>query len=197
MIISKNSSPLSFLERKKIRLIWTDMEMSGLDPDSDVVLEAAFVVTDGNLDTVAEAPVWVLHQPDSVLDNMDEWNRRVHGNSGLVARCRESTLDAAAATTAILQFLGRHTGRGQSPMCGNSICQDRRFMARHLPKVEDFFHYRNFDVSAFKIALHLYNSEVMQSWKKPPSRHQAIDDIHDSIAEMRHYIKHLWSDGGT
>ena len=179
---------------QKTRLIWTDLEMSGLNPDSDVVLEAAFIITDGRLETVAEATPWVIHQPDSVLDNMDSWNMRTHGESGLIDRCRRSPLSAAGAEREILEFLRKHVGEGDSPMCGNSICQDRRFMARHLPEVEKFFHYRNLDVSSFKIAARLYAPSLLEDWKKPPSRHQALDDIRDSIAEMRHYTSRLFGE---
>ena len=185
MHVAKKSAP----EREKIRLVWTDLEMSGLDPDSDKVLEAAFIITDGNLDTIAEAPVWVIYQPDSVLDGMDSWNKRTHGDSGLIERCRHSTLSEERAQQEMLAFLQQHAKFGESPMCGNSICQDRRFMARHLPKVEAFFHYRNFDVSAVKIAAYLYANKAFQSWDKPQSRHQALDDIRDSIAEMKHYAR--------
>ncbi len=190
MHITKQSAP----EREKIRLVWTDLEMSGLSPDSDKVLEAAFIITDGNLETIAEAPVWAVRQPDSVLNGMDDWNKRTHGDSGLTARCRESKLTEAAAESEILRFLREHAKPGDSPMCGNSICQDRRFMARHLPAVEAFFHYRNFDVSAVKIAAYLYATRAFHSWQKPTSRHQALDDIRDSIAEMKHYARFLRGD---
>ncbi len=189
MHIAKQTPPPP---RETVRLIWTDLEMSGLNPDSDAVLEAAFIITDGNLEIVAEAPVWAIHQPDSVLDGMDDWNRRTHGESGLVARCRESQLTEAAVQKEILQFLLLHAKAGESPMCGNSICQDRRFMARCLPAVEAFFHYRNFDVSTLKIAARLYAPEILRAWEKPPSRHQALDDIKDSIDEMRYYARHFW-----
>lgn len=185
MSISKQLMP-----REERRLIWTDLEMSGLNPESDVVLEAAFIITDGNLKIMAEAEPWVIHQPDSVLDGMDAWNARTHGDSGLTERCRRSRLSAAEADADIVEFLRRHAPSGDSPMCGNTICQDRRFMARHLPASEKFFHYRNFDVSSFKIAFQMYAPERMRA--KPPSRHRALDDIRDSIGEMRHYLDELW-----
>lgn len=188
MLISKQSPPP---EREKIRLIWTDLEMSGLDPETDVVLEAAFIITDGNFTIIAESEPWVIYQPDSVLNGMDDWNRRTHGASGLIDRCRASSLSAAAAEQEILRFLRQHIEAGESPMCGNSICQDRRFMARELPELERFFHYRNLDVSALKIIVYLLAPEVLQSWSKPPSQHQALADIRDSINEMRHYARHL------
>ena len=181
--------------REEVRLIWTDLEMSGLEPDQDKVLEAAFIITDGNLREIAEAPPWVLHQPDSVLDNMDEWNTRTHTNSGLIGRCRASTLSEQDAEEQILAFLRQHVKPGESPMCGNSIGQDRRFMVRHLPQLEAFFHYRNFDVSTFKIAVHMYAPDAPTP-QKSESRHQALDDIKDSIEEMRRYVRLLWPDIG-
>ena len=190
MIITKHAQP----NRDKTRLIWTDLEMSGLDPAADKVLEAAFIITDGNLNIVAEAPPWVIAQPDSVLDGMDDWNRRTHGESGLIEKCRQSQLSESAAAQEILIFLQQHTAHGESPMCGNSICQDRRFMARHLPTVEIFFHYRNFDVSSFKIAMHLYMPQVLAEAEKPPSAHQALCDIKDSINEMRFYLNRFFPD---
>lgn len=183
-------------KRENIRLIWTDLEMSGLDPDCDMVLEAAFIITDGNLREIAESPVWVFHQPDSVLDNMDDWNRSTHGKTGLIERVRASTLTTAAGTEEILEFLRAHLGAGESPMCGNSIGQDRRFMARQLPLVEAFFHYRNFDVSTFKMAAYLYMAHALIP-QKVESSHQAMDDIRDSITEMRSYVRLLWPDAGV
>lgn len=191
MKITKNTAP----DRAKTRLIWTDLEMSGLNPEADKVLEAAFIITDGGLNIVAEAEPWAIAQPDAVLDGMDDWNRRTHGESGLVDRCRASKLSEEAASAEIIAFLEKHTARGESPMCGNSICQDRRFMVRHLPKVEEFFHYRNFDVSSFKIAMHLYAPTVLDSFAKPESAHQALSDIRDSIDEMRFYLNHFFPDG--
>ena len=178
-------------KREDIRLVWTDLEMSGLDPDRDTVLEAAFIITDGNLRELAESPSWAFHQPDSVLDNMDDWNRHTHAKSGLTARCRASSLTAEAGEEEILRFLRAHAKDGESPMCGNSIGQDRRFMARHLPRTEAFFHYRNFDVSTFKIAAYLYAKNAPIP-KKSESLHRALDDIKDSIAEMRGYARLLW-----
>lgn len=174
----------------EVRLIWSDLEMSGLEPATDEILEAAFVITDGKLETIAES-VWVLHHPDSVLDGMDDWNRRTHGNSGLIERCRNSTLTVAAAEEEILKFLRAHVREGESPICGNSICQDRRFIARHMPKLEAFFHYRNFDVTSLKIASYLFAPKAFEEWEKPESHHRGLDDIHDSIKEMRHYRDHL------
>ena len=191
MIITKQ---LPFPARESVRLIWVDMEMSGLEPMADAVLEVAAIITDGNLRIIDEAPPWAVMQPAFILDNMDEWNAKTHGESGLIERCRHSTLTAAAVEEQVLAFLSRHAKAGSSPMCGNSICQDRRFMARHLPRLEAFFHYRNFDVSAFKIAMHLYAPEKLHARKKSESSHQALDDIRDSIDEMRYYAQYLWSD---
>ena len=175
----------------EVRLIWLDLEMSGLEPDTDKILEAAFVITDGDLNSIAES-VWVLHHPDSIFDGMDEWNRRTHNHSGLIERCRNSALTAEAAEEEILTFLRTHAREGGSPMCGNSICQDRRFLAHHMPKLEAFFHYRNFDVTSLKIAAYLYAPKIFEEWDKPPSRHRGLDDVHDSIKEFRHYHDHLF-----
>ena len=183
-------------KRDEIRLIWTDLEMSGLDPDRDKVLEAAFIITDGNLREIAESPSWAFYQPDSVLDGMDDWNRRTHGNTGLTARCRDSDLTTEEGEEKILKFLRQHVRPGESPMCGNSIGQDRRFMARHLPRTEAFFHYRNFDVSSFKIAAYMYMTEALFSPPKAESTHRALDDIRDSIEEMRRYARLLWPNLG-
>lgn len=180
-------------KRESVRLVWTDLEMSGLDPDRDKVLEAAFIITDGNLREIAASPSWVFHQPDSVLNEMDEWNRTTHAKTGLTEECRKSSLTEAAGEEEILSFLGAHVRRGESPMCGNSIGQDRRFMARHLPRVEAFFHYRNLDVSSFKIAAFLYMPAAL-NFSKGKSVHRGMDDIRDSIDEMRRYARALWPD---
>lgn len=182
-------------KREDVRLVWTDLEMSGLDPERDRVLEAAFIITDGNLREIAESPSWVFHCPDSVLDQMDDWNRRTHAKTGLIDLCRRSELTAAAGEEEILRFLGGHVRPGASPMCGNSIGQDRRFMARHLPRLEAHFHYRNLDVSSFKIAAFLYMPQALRP-PKAESTHRAMDDIKDSIAEMRRYGRILWPDAG-
>ena len=170
-------------------LVWIDMEMSGLHPDSDRVLEIAVVVTNGNLDTVAEGPVIVVHQEDSVLDGMDAWNRATHGRSGLIERVRQSALDDASAENAVLDFLAQYARPGKSPMCGNSICQDRRFLARWMPRLEAFFHYRNLDVSTLKELAKRWNPEVHRSFEKK-SRHEALADVYESIAELQHYRLH-------
>ena len=168
------------------RLIWIDMEMSGLSPDSDRILEIAVVVTDAELRTVAEGPVVVVHQTDTVLDGMDAWNKGTHGRSGLIERVRQSTVDDAAAENEVLAFLARYVRPGKSPMCGNSICQDRRFLARGMPRLEAFFHYRNLDVSTLKELARRWNPEVYRSFEKK-SRHEALADVYESIDELRHY----------
>ena len=168
------------------RLIWIDMEMSGLSPDSDRILEIAVVVTDAELRTVAEGPVVVVHQSDAVLDGMDAWNKGTHGRSGLIERVRQSTVDDAAAENDVLAFLARYVRPGKSPMCGNSICQDRRFLARWMPRLEAFFHYRNLDVSTLKELARRWNPEVYRSFEKK-SRHEALADVYESIDELRHY----------
>lgn len=170
----------------ELNLVWIDMEMSGLNPDSDRVLEVALVVTDSALEVVAEAPVFAVHQTDSVLAGMDSWNTSTHARSGLTGRVRSSTVDEDAATDQLLEFVARYVGRGKSPMCGNSICQDRRFMARWMPRLEGFFHYRNLDVSTLKELARRWNPEVYRSFEKK-SRHEALADIYESIDELRHY----------
>jgi oligoribonuclease len=168
------------------RLIWLDMEMSGLDPDRDRVLELAIVVTDSSLETVAELPVLVLHQPDTVLDAMDDWNKSTHARSGLIAKVKASTLDEAAMETQFLGLLEQQVPKGVSPMCGNSICQDRRFMARHLPKLEAFFHYRNLDVSTLKELAKRWKPELAKGLTKH-GKHEALADIYESIEELKYY----------
>ena len=167
-------------------LIWIDLEMTGLDPQSDQILEIATVVTDSELNELAEGPVLAIHQPDAVLAGMDDWNTKQHGGSGLTERVRASTLDTAAAERATLTFLENWASKGASPMCGNSICQDRRFMARLMPELETFFHYRNLDVSSLKELARRWAPAVYSGFTKDSS-HLALDDIRDSIAELRHY----------
>ncbi|MDO8862669.1 oligoribonuclease [Haliea sp. E1-2-M8] len=172
------------------RLIWVDLEMTGLDPDRDVVIEIASIVTDSELNTLAEGPVIAIQQPDSVLAAMDEWNTTHHTRSGLVERVRASTVDETAAEDQTLAFLRQWVAPGTSPICGNSICQDRRFMVRHLPRLERYFHYRNLDVSSLKILMQLWRPELEQGVVKAGS-HQALEDIRESIAELRYYREHL------
>lgn len=167
-------------------LIWIDLEMTGLDPQRDQIIEIATVVTDSALNEVAEGPVLAIHQADAVLDGMDEWNTRQHGGSGLTGRVRASRVDAAMAQQQTLAFLAKWVAPGKSPMCGNSICQDRRFLARLMPELETFFHYRNLDVSSLKELARRWAPAVYSGFTKESS-HLALDDIRDSIAELRHY----------
>jgi len=171
-------------------LIWLDMEMSGLLPDTDRILELAAVVTDAQLNVIAESPVLVVHQSDAVLDGMDAWNKGTHGRSGLIDKVKASTLDEEAATDAMLAFLKEHVPAGKSPMCGNSICQDRRFMARYMPRLEQFFHYRNLDVSVFKELSRRWRPDIYAGLKKA-SRHEALADIYESIDELKYYRDHF------
>jgi len=172
-------------------LVWVDMEMSGLNPDSDRVLELAAVVTDPQLEVIAEGPVLVVRQSAGVLDGMDNWNKSTHGRSGLIDKVRASTLDEAAAESQMTDFLARYVPPGKSPLCGNSICQDRRFMARWLPRLEAFFHYRNVDVSTLKELARRWQPDVLKSFEKK-SRHEALADIYESIAELQHYRSHFF-----
>jgi oligoribonuclease len=172
------------------RLIWIDLEMTGLDTQQDSIIEIATIVTTSDLETVAEGPVVVIHQSDDVLSGMDEWNTRQHTGSGLTERVRASRTDAADATRVTLEFLAGHVKPGASPMCGNSICQDRRFMAREMPELEAFFHYRNLDVSTLKILAGMWAPNVLLGVEKN-SEHLAMADIRDSIVELRHYRTHF------
>ena len=170
--------------------IWLDMEMSGLLPDSDRILELAAVVTDAELNVLGESPVLVIHQSGAVLDGMDAWNKGTHGRSGLIDKVKASTLDEAAATLQMIEFLKAFVPAGKSPMCGNSICQDRRFMARYMPDLEAYFHYRNLDVSVFKELARRWKPEVYSGFKKA-SRHEALADIYESIDELKYYREHF------
>ncbi len=171
-------------------LVWIDMEMTGLNPDTDSIIEVAIVVTDNNLETVAEAPVLVVHQADEIMDGMDSWNKSTHAKSGLIEKVKASTLDEAAVEAQMVAFLKEHVPARTSPMCGNSICQDRRFMARWMPTFEDYFHYRNLDVSTLKELVKRWKPEVAQGMKKH-GKHEALADIYESIAEMKHYREHF------
>jgi oligoribonuclease len=171
-------------------LIWIDMEMSGLNPDTDKVIEVALVVTDSQLNLVAEAPVLVVHQPDSVLDGMDDWNKSTHAKSGLIARVKASTLSEAAVEEQMITFLSRHVPPRISPMCGNSVHQDRRFLARHLPALEAYFLYRNLDVSTLKELAKRWKPQIMAGLVKH-GKHEALADIHESIEELRYYREHF------
>ncbi len=171
-------------------LIWIDMEMSGLSSDRDRIIEVALVVTDSQLNVVAEAPVLVVHQSDTVLDGMDNWNKSTHGKSGLIDKIKASTLTEAEVETRMLAFLQQHVPAGISPMCGNSICQDRRFLARSMPQLEAYFHYRNLDVSTLKELVKRWKPEIAAGLTKQ-SKHEALADIYDSIIEMKYYREHF------
>lgn len=171
-------------------LIWIDLEMTGLDPDNDVIIEIATIVTDAQLNVLAEGPSMAVKQPDAALDGMDEWNTRQHGQSGLAQRVRDSLIDAAQAERLTLEFLQQWVPAGRSPMCGNSICQDRRFLYRGMPELERYFHYRNLDVSTLKELVARWAPELKGGFSKQ-STHLALDDIRDSIAELRYYREHF------
>jgi oligoribonuclease len=171
-------------------LLWVDMEMSGLNPDTDRVLEIAIVVTDGQLNVVAEAPVLVVHQEDAVLDRMDSWNRATHARSGLIDRVKASTLTESAAEERMVAFLEQHVPSGVSPMCGNSVHQDRRFMERYLPRLAAFFHYRNLDVSTLKELVKRWRPDLTAGIPKE-GKHEALADIYESIEELKYYREHF------
>ena len=171
-------------------LIWIDLEMTGLKPDADRIIEVALVITDGELNTVAEAPVWVIHQSDAVLAGMDSWNQGTHGRSGLIDKVKASTLDEAFVEGAALAFLREHVPPRISPMCGNSICQDRRFLARSMPALEDYFHYRNLDVSTLKELARRWSPALTSGFKKH-QKHTALADIIESIEELKYYREHF------
>jgi len=167
-------------------LVWMDLEMTGLDPDRDRVIEVAIVVTDSQLNTLAEAPVLVVHQPDAVLDAMDQWNKSTHARSGLIDKVRASVLNESDVEDRLLAFLAQHVPGKTSPMCGNSICQDRRFVARHMPRLEAYFHYRNLDVSTVKELARRWKPEIAKGLVKQ-GKHEALADIYESIEELKYY----------
>ena len=171
-------------------LVWLDMEMTGLTPDTDRIIEIAVVVTNSNLDTVAEGPVLVVHQPDAVLNGMDNWNKSTHAKSGLIDRVKASPLDERAVELRMLDFLKLHVPKGVSPMCGNSICQDRRFMAKWMPDLETWFHYRNLDVSTLKELCKRWKPELAKGMVKH-GKHEALADVYESVEELKYYREHF------
>lgn len=171
-------------------LIWIDLEMTGLDPDNDRIIEVATIVTDAKLNVVAEGPVLAVHQSDAVLNGMDEWNTRTHNATGLVERVKASSLDETAAQQQTIDFLREYVGKNKSPMCGNSICQDRRFLARTMPELEAWFHYRNLDVSSIKELIRRWRPELLSGFSKKGT-HKALDDIRESIEELKYYRDHF------
>ena len=178
------------MAQEQNNLVWLDMEMTGLDPDRDRIIEVAIVVTDSQLNAVTQAPVLVIHQADAILDAMDEWNKSTHARSGLIDKVKVSTLTESAAEEQLLAFLAQHVPSRTSPMCGNSICQDRCFLARHMPRLEAYFHYRNLDVSTLKELAKRWTPEVAKGLVKP-GKHEALADIYESIYELRYYREHF------
>jgi oligoribonuclease len=174
----------------EFNLVWVDMEMTGLDPDNDRIIEVAVVVTDPHLNVLAEGPVFAIHQSDETLNKMDAWNKGTHGRSGLIERVKASTVTEADAEVALITFLKNFVPAGKSPMCGNTICQDRRFMARYMPKLETFFHYRNLDVSTLKELCRRWKPELASGFKKH-QKHTALADIVESVEELRYYREHF------
>ena len=187
---TENATVAPELTKSDQNLVWIDLEMTGLDPVNDRIIEIAVVVTDPALTVRVEGPVFAIHQSDAVLDGMDAWNKGTHGRSGLIERVKASTIDEAAAQAATIEFLAAYVGKRISPMCGNTICQDRRFLAKDMPLLEAFFHYRNLDVSTLKELGKRWKPQVMDGFKKRQA-HTALADIHESIDELIYYREHL------
>jgi len=171
-------------------LVWLDMEMTGLEPEKDKIIELAVVITNSQLETIAEGPVWVVHQSNEVLDGMDDWNKGTHGRSGLIDKVKASTLSEADVEAQCLEFIKQHVPARISPMCGNSIGQDRRFMVRYMPKLEEYFHYRNLDVSTLKELVKRWKPELAKGLTKH-GKHEALADVHESIDELKYYREHF------
>lgn len=185
-----SGAPAARVRPSEFNLVWIDMEMTGLEPDSDRIIEVAVVVTDSHLNILAEGPVFAIHQANEVLERMDSWNKSTHGRSGLIERVKASTVTEADAEAALIDFLKHFVPAGKSPMCGNTICQDRRFMARGMPKLEAFFHYRNLDVSTLKELCKRWKPALASGFKKH-QKHTALADIIESVEELRYYREHF------
>ena len=189
-ISDPTSGPITPIRPNEFNLVWVDMEMTGLEPDTDLIIEVAVLVTDMHLNILAEGPIFAIHQSDAALDSMDNWNKGTHGRSGLIDRVKASTVTEAHAEQELLTFLKQYVPKGKSPMCGNSICQDRRFMVRGMPKLEAFFHYRNLDVSTLKELCKRWKPEIASGFKKH-QKHTAMADIVESVEELRYYREHF------
>ena len=185
-----NAAPGQVLARSDTNLVWLDCEMTGLEPEVDRIIEIAVIVTDASLGTRVEGPVFAIHQSDAQLDLMDAWNKGTHGKSGLTERVRASTITEAQAEAQLIAFLGQYVSAGGSPLCGNTIGQDRRFLVKYMPRLEAFFHYRSIDVSTLKELAKRWRPEVYKSFKKQQS-HTALADVHESIDELLHYRAHF------
>ena len=189
--LPEGSAPEAITPRQnEFNLVWVDMEMTGLEPDTDRIIEVAVVITDMHLNVLAEGPVFAIHQSDETLDKMDAWNKGTHGRSGLIDRVKASTVTEEQAEAALIAFLKQFVPAGKSPMCGNTICQDRRFMARTMPKLEAFFHYRNLDVSTLKELCRRWKPELVAGFKKH-QKHTALADILESVEELKYYREHF------
>ena len=187
---TETAAPAVAPRPNEMNLVWVDLEMTGLEPDTDRIIEIAVVVTDMHLNTIAEGPVFAIHQSDETMDKMDAWNKGTHGRSGLIDRVKASTVTEEQAEAALIAFLKQFVPAGKSPMCGNTICQDRRFMARTMPKLESFFHYRNLDVSTLKELCRRWKPELVAGFKKH-QKHTALADILESVEELKYYREHF------
>ena len=181
---------MEIMTKNNNNLVWLDMEMTGLDPVNDKIIEIAVIVTDSNLEILSEAPVFVIKQDDSLLQNMDAWNTNTHSKSGLIEKVKHSTTSEKDAEDQLINFLKPYVDKNKSPMCGNTICQDRRFMANYMPKLEAYFHYRNLDVSVFKELAKRWRPELIGKFKKS-AKHEALADIKESIEELKFYREHF------